>query len=704
MKKSLLVSFIIIISSSFLFSNGIVFNTAKKESYLTLINSSINVTIENQVANTVSRQTFKNTISDSISIKYGFPLPEGASATALRYKINGLWYTATFAPVPQDTTTGGGPGDIDIKLKTYLGHNPLYFEIKQKIAMDSSIIVELTYVELLKYKFGKVNYFYPNNYVFIQTGILAEQNFTLTLNSKRTIEDINLLSHTANEIYNNGNKATINYTSQEKAAVSDYIVQYTLSLNELGLFSLSTYIPDTLQKDNFGRGFFSFIVEPDPSENTEVIDKVFTLIIDNSGSMSGNKIVQARNAAKFIVENLNPGDKFNIISFSTTVKSFRPEHVDFNVQSQEDALKFIDALDALSSTNISGAFDVAIPQFSIANAGTANIIIFFTDGEQTAGITDTDELIKHINNLITQSEKQISLFTFGIGSYTNERLLTSIATNNNGISEFLKNNELEEVITDFYLMIKNPVLLNTEIVFSPSIIRELYPVMIPNLYKGQQMILVGRYIEPDSLTTKLSGNAFTNPVEYSYITNLSDSSNVKLQFLTKIWAKSKIDYLMDQYYLNEYNKHKADSIKNEVINLSLNYGVFSPFTSLQGGVDGGGGATGIKQEYLTVNSSKTSNKHIEIESFYPNPCKDFTNIILKTKDNTNGVLIIELINAKGQLVFSQNEFVQSNNKYEFKLNFKNQKPKAGLYYIVIKYKSETISKKIIINTKPLSIW
>ena len=62
------------------------------------------------------------------------------------------------------------------------------------------------------------------------------------------------------------------------------------------MYSLSTFIDDTLQKDEFGRGFFAFIVEPDPSEATEVIDKVFTLIIDKSGSMSGEKIIQAENS------------------------------------------------------------------------------------------------------------------------------------------------------------------------------------------------------------------------------------------------------------------------------------------------------------------------------------------------------------------------------------------------------------------------
>ena len=180
------------------------------------------------------------------------------------------------------------------------------------------------------------------------------------------------------------------------------------------------------------------IVEPDPSEQAETIDKVFTLIIDRSGSMSGDKIVQAKDAANFIVNHLNEGDKFNIVTFSSDITSFRTGHVEFNLENQNAALEYINSLEADGATNISGAFDTSIPQFSCADNSTANIIIFLTDGEQTAGIENTDDLIAHINQLVLTSEKEVTIFTFGIGSSTNERLLSTIARNNKGLAVFWK--------------------------------------------------------------------------------------------------------------------------------------------------------------------------------------------------------------------------------------------------------------------------
>jgi Ca-activated chloride channel homolog len=700
MKKTILLMLLSVLFGKALHANGVVLNKAETGSYLTLLESSVNAVIESQVSNTVATQVYRNDIGDTLRIKFAFPLPENASATKLRYKINGVWYIANFAPIPQDTTTGGSPGEVDYTLQQYLGLNPLFFDINQNILKDSTITVELTYVELLKYKLGTVKYLYPNNYQLIQNPALTKQEIHVTLNSERTIENIELLSHTATSISNNGNQAFLHYVDYESEADADYYLSYSLSLDELGMYSLSTYFPDSVQQDQYGRGFCTLIIEPDPSENTDVIQKVFTLIIDNSGSMSGDKILQARDAATFIVQNLNDGDKFNIVSFSDNVRSYRPEHVDYNMTNEASAISYISALVADGSTNISGAFDVAVPQFSGTTGSTANIIIFFTDGEQTSGILDTDALIEHIDNLIVQSETDISLFTFGIGDYTNERLLTTIANNNSGTAEFLANNELEEVITDFYLMIRNPVLMNTAISFSPSLIGEIYPVKLPNLYKGQQMILVGRYSESAMVTTRLIGTAFSDPVEYEYSIPLSDTFNTEIQFLSKLWAQGKIVYLMEQYYLNLNEPEVADSIKNEVIKLSMDYGVISPFTSFQGGEIDTGYPTGIGYEF-SKNDRNTpeamSNEYLQIIAVSPNPCSDVLNINITTRENVDGILTLKLVNANGQPVYLGEEYVISLSDYLFNIDILRLHLKKGVYLLLIEYQNRTLVCKVVIE-------
>ena len=681
--------------------NGIIWDMSAEGRYLKLIQTEVNVNADQQVSVTKSTQCFINDFGDSLVIKYGFPLPEGASATQLKYKIDGQWYMASFSPVPQDTSTSSGGGGYDNTIVRYLGPNPLYYNIDQKIAPDSSIVVELTYVELLPYKFGKVKYTYPNDYSSIQLQEISHQSFSFSLNSERTIESIVLLSHSATIINNTGNMATIKYLSDETAANADYYLEFALSLDELGLFSLSTYIDDSLSKDDYGRGFFAFIVEPDPSDNTDVINKVFTLIVDRSGSMSGNKIVQARNAAQFIVENLNEGDKFNIVSFSSDITCFRPEHVDYNVSNKNAAIEYINTFTATGSTNISGAFNIAVPQFSYADNNTANIVIFFTDGEQTAGITNTDDLIIYIDDLISTSEKNISLFTFGIGSYTNERLLTAIANHNNGISLFLKDNELEDVITDFYMMVRNPVLLNTSVTFSPAVIAEVYPSQLPNLYKGQQMILIGRYDEPVPLTATIEGMAFGSQVVYNYSPVLSDSINLQYQFLTKLWAKAKIEDLLTDYYSNLDDQQMTESIKDEIIEISLDYGVMSPFTSFQGydsgdSYSGTSNPTGITEWDLAERNLK-QNEFIRLISVAPVPCDSYLKITYEITKFSDSNVQIRIVNSFGQTVLMDTQTIVGADIYEYEVNDLSGTLTEGIYILILEYQGEQIICKIIIN-------
>jgi len=416
------------------------------------------------------------------------------------------------------------------------------------------------------------------------------------------------------------------------------------------------------------------------------IEKVFTLIVDRSGSMSGNKIVQARNASNFIVQNLNEGDRFNIVDFSTDVSNCWDNHVEFNEYTEQEALNYISGFYADGWTNISGAFDVAIPQFDTANDETANIVIFFTDGEATSGITDTNALLEHIHNLIIQTETNINLFTFGIGTF-NTQLLTLLAFQNNGLSEFLGNDELEEVITQFYLTIRNPVLLNTEMAFIPAgNISEVYPEPLPNLYQGQQMIVSGRYNNPGNVTVNLSGTAFGVPVDYEYDIALIDSSSARYQFLTKIWAKSKIEHLLIEYY-----SYDEDSAEAEIVALSIAYGVMTPFTSYTPP------GTGIEDEIIDDENSPGATPYALLGN-YPNPFNPTTSIKFQVSNDLNKTVIVKIYNAKGQLVKLLALQVNGKGIYEIVwngLNQKGNKVSSGTYFYTIDFGDAILSSKMI---------
>lgn len=688
--KKLLTLFLLFFSflSFNLFSNGVAIKNAETSQYFKLLSSDVKVTVYDQIAIVVATQRFLNNTGEKTKIKYAFPLAEEASGTGLRWNLGGNWYSANLTPSPQDTTLPGG-GSGNEQLQDYLGETPLFFPLEDSIPNDSILIVELTYVQLLPYDYYKVDFHYPNDYSLIQSSLIDYQHINFALESQRTITNIELLSHTPGEIFYNDSVAEFEYELWESAANLDYVAFYELSPDDLGLFNYSTFITDTaFDCDEYGNGFFTFIVEPDPQ--SEVIDKVFTLVIDRSGSMSGNKMVQARDAATYIVDNLNEGDFFNIVDFSTEVTSLFEDHVAYDATSESEAFNYISNLNANGSTNISGAFSIAIPDFASNNGDEANIIIFLTDGEATAGITNTDGILNHIQNLITTNEVvNLQIHSFGIGENTNEFLLSQIASQNNGLSEFLGDDELEEVITSFYRQIRNPVLINTELEVNPPVLTQIFPDPLENLYLGQQLVVVGRYNDANEIDVTFSGEAFGQPQSYEYTVNLADTTIDTYQFLTKLWAKEKMDNLFILYHTFDEESPEAEEIKNEIIAISICYNVMSPFTSYTGGGD----PVGIEFEELDLASSK------ELKSYaYPNPFTSEATIQFAVTSDMFDQATISIFDTFGRLIKIANIQLNGKGKYSFKWDGVDGEGTAippGYYFYTIHFGNQVLTGKMV---------
>lgn len=689
--RLLAVSFILssLLFSGYLYANGVCVVNAANNTNLLLLESSVDVLVENQIALTKTRQVFRNSTGASTNSKYAFPLSESASAIELRWQVNGQWYLANISSQPPDTTLPGGEGGISQQLQDYLGATPLLFDLPQIIAPDSAIIVELTYVELLPYQFGDVDFSYPNDYSLIQSTAVNQQSLIFRLNSARSIESLQLLSsHNLFQLINTGNEALLETNDPNEPLDENYAIRYSLNLDQLGLFDFSTRIADSTLPDSLG-GFLTFVAEPDPGNSTEVIDKVFTLVVDRSGSMRGNKIVQARNAARFIVENLNPGDYFNIVDFSSSVASFRSEHVPFNAVNLAEATNYINGFAANGGTNISGAFDLAVPQFASASDSTANIIIFFTDGQATVGITNTELLVNHITNLVDNTETGVLIFSFGIGTDANEQMLTLLSNANGGLAEFLGVDELFDRITDFYLRIRNPVLLNTAISFDPPVVTEVYPAPLPNLYQGQQMIVTGRYRQSGPVNVTLEGEAFGLPVSYQYALTLADTAVTRYQVLPKIWAKQKITFLLIEYYSLAEGDPAREAIRDQIVALSVGYGVISPFTGFSGGDPVAIDEFADDSEILAADFTLLGN--------YPNPFNPETTIRLKVNSLKFGIVKVKIYNALGQIVRVLTLTVNGPGQYEVRWDGRLQDGSAagsGHYFYLVEFENTILAGKM----------
>jgi len=139
----------------------------------------------------------------------------------------------------------------------------------------------------------------------------------------------------------------------------------------------------------------------------------------------------------------------------------------------------------------------------------------------------------------------------------------------------LENDVLEESITTFFLRVNNPILVGTQLSIEPAdAVFDLNPSIgnLPNLYKGEQLIISGRYKTPQDVSMTLTGTAFKSDVNLNYDFNLSDSINVERSFLPKLWAKQKTDELSIQFNLSDDDIIR-DRIQQDIDDVSQCYNV-----------------------------------------------------------------------------------------------------------------------------------
>jgi len=180
--------------------------------------------------------------------------------------------------------------------------------------------------------------------------------------------------------------------------------------------------------------------------------------------------------------------------------------------------------------------------------------------------------------------------------------------------------------------------------FSPDVIAEAFPSPLPSLYQGQQMIVAGRYNEAVPVDITLEGDVFGQPVSFTYDLPLSDSANVSYQFLPKIWAKKKIENLLIQFYSLSEGSAEAESLRDEIVTLSLNFGVVTPFTSFIGDT---GGSLEIDE---LVGSEPGELQGFQLIGNYPNPFNPSTTIMFRVDSDVNRIATVKIYNALGQLV------------------------------------------------------
>src|SRR5205814_4550151 len=138
-------------------------------------------------------------------------------------------------------------------------------------------------------------------------------------------------------------------------------------------------------------------------------------------------------------------------------------------------------------------------------------------------------------------------------------LLDRISEDTHAVSQYvLPDEDLEVKLSNFYSKIKDPVLANPKLEFTGSIhTSKAYPAPLPDLFKGEQIVLVGRYSGKGDSAVIIRGEVNGEPKKFSYETRFAEESSEN-DFIPRLWATRRVGYLLDEIRLHGENAELRD--------------------------------------------------------------------------------------------------------------------------------------------------
>ena len=524
----------------------------------------VSVTIDNQVATTRVEQLFRNPNDWMLEGTYFFPLPPGAAVSELTMWVDG-------APIEAKVLAKDEARAIydaivrrmrDPALLEYVGTDAIQANVFP-IPPGDERKIEIEYSYLLTAENGAFHFTYPQSAGLYTQTPLDEQSIRVELNANEPIRTLYSPSHRVAINRPTDFSAVVGYEDANVVPTDDFELYYTVSPDAIGLTLLS-------YKESGEDGFFLLLVAPG-IEPGEVAAKDVILVLDTSGSMEGEKMAQAQEAAAYVIEHLNPEDRFALVSFSTGVSLYEPELLPANQPG--DYRQYIDSLEAVGGTNISGALlEAANFVDDTGDAGRPTTIIFLTDGLATEGITDTPMLLQAVGEAMPDSAR---VFAFGVGDDVDTVLLDTLATEQRGATTYVRPGQaVDEAVSAFYAKVGSPVL--TDIVLDTGDIRanQIYPVELPDLFAGAQLVVAGRYRDGGPATITLTGTTNGRAQAFTYEDQRFREEGGE-SFVPRLWATRAIGHLMQQIRLQGEDPELVQSI----VNLSTRYGIITPYTS-----------------------------------------------------------------------------------------------------------------------------
>lgn len=419
----------------------------------------------------------------------------------------------------------------------------------------SDFEVEIETIESLRPENGVVRVQTMHAMPSLARSPLRHVTLEATISSSRTLGAVFSPTHQVDVTRKDAHEARLRFERRAFVPADPLTFLYGLEAREADVLAFREPGED---------GTFMLTLQP-PDDGQEPLPRDILFLVDRSGSMNADgKMARMREALGRFIEGLDDRDRFNILPFSTEASAYRPGLVPATPDFRRHAALYARTLRAGGGTNLEEALALAAGHEFRREA--VKIVLLLSDGLPTIGERDTEKLAALAASL------DVRLFAFGIGYDVNTRLLDRLALDHGGDRQYVHPNEdLEGILDGFARKIGAPVLADPVVRIEGG--SEIHPKRIPDLHRGGSVVLYGRFGADGPRTVELEGTVRGRRVVRRY--PLDFTADPRYDFVPRLWAIRKVDFLIDQIRRHGDSKEVVDHI----VELAKRHGIVTPYTS-----------------------------------------------------------------------------------------------------------------------------
>ncbi len=526
----------------------------------------VDVYIQDQLATTKVDQIFHNDTSVDREGVYIFPMPEGSAITkfsmyAGEEEVNGKILDRAEARAIYESIVRKRK---DPALLEYIDRNTFRASV-YPIPAHGDKRIRLSYAEAVQRSGHTCRYVYPLSTERFSAKPLEDCKVVIRIKSKKPISNIYSPTHMVDVDQPSAYEAKVSWEAKNTRPDTDLVLYYTLTDDDMGIDLIA-------HREAGEKGFYMLLASPRVDiDRAKVQPKNVVFVLDRTGSMVGKKIEQAKAALEFCLNSLRADDQFNLITFNESPTTLFSELEKPTKERLKKALDAVEEIDATGGTNIKEALTTALAEFR-QYGQTRNYIVFLTDGQPTVGTTSPEKILEEVGS---DNKNRVKIFSFGVGYDVNTHLLDRLAEQSKGDTDYVRPREdIEVKVSSFFSKVSDPLLSDVKLAINGAKTSDSFPSGdLPDIFRGSQLIVLGRYEGGGEVTVQLSGMANGSRKTFKTTVELPEREEGN-QFIPQLWASRKIGYLLDEIRL-----HSNKELIDEVVRLSKEYGIPTEYTS-----------------------------------------------------------------------------------------------------------------------------